>query len=191
MIRDDRRTVSEGWFHVTKTIVPPPGHAACEFQAMIVRPIEEDGEGWTATRRFTLRHASRTSQSSKENEGDASARSGTRARARPAMGERLLPAEAFIRLSTVVSGETTAQSPCRGSESTWQMLGACRGSSGIHSQSMAPPRSAAHDAGRRISRTARRTPVPRHGTAERTEVPTRPPQRVPNFQGLSHVPLTQ
>jgi hypothetical protein len=115
--------------------------------------------------------ASRTSQSSKQNEGDASACSVTRDRARPAMamamGERLLPAEAFIRLSAeVIRGDDGTVAVPGGSESTRPMPGACCGSSGIHSHSMAR---AAHDAGRRISRTARRTTVPRHGTAERTE----------------------
>ena len=134
----DERFRTENGFRLTKTIVPPPGHAACEFQGHDCPADRRGREGWTATRRCTLLHNIRTSQSSKENEGDASACSGTRARARPAMGERLPPAEAVIRLSAVVSGETTAQSPCRGSESTWPMPGACRGSRGTHSHSMTP-----------------------------------------------------
>lgn len=83
-----------------------------------------------------------------------------------AMGERLLPAEAFIRLSAEV---------IRGDDGTVAVPGAakvrgrCRAHAAAAAASTPIQWHAAHDAGRRISRTARRTTVPRHGTAERTE----------------------
>lgn len=83
-----------------------------------------------------------------------------------AMGERLLPAEAFIRLSAEV---------IRGDDGTVAVPGAakvrgrCRAHAAAAAASTPIQWRAAHDAGRRISRTARWTTVPRHGTAERTE----------------------
>lgn len=65
-----------------------------------------------------------------------------------------------------LSGETTAQSPCRGAA---KVRGRCRAHAAAAAASTPIQWHAAHDAGRRISRTARRTTVPRHGTAERTE----------------------